>query len=222
MRAQSIFVTGTDTEVGKTTVAAGLVHGWASQGHDVAAMKPIASGSERTPAGLRNPDAEALIAASGQALDYDQVNPYAFEPPIAPHIAAEQLGVKLSLEHILATYRELASAHDIVVVEGVGGFRVPLGEFDTAELAVALDLPVVLVVGLRLGCINHALLSAEAIRSRGLSLAAWVGSTVDPAMAEQGANVQALRDTLQAPCLGLIPRLPDPRHAAVAEHLALD
>lgn len=225
MKPQSVFITGTDTEVGKTTVAAGLARKWASAGRRVGVMKPVASGSE--PAGgqagadLRNADAEALIAATGRgSLEYSRVNPYAFEPPIAPHIAAARAGVVIEKPVILEAFRQIQAESDLVIVEGVGGFRVPLGPgFDTADLAVALQLPVILVVGLRLGCINHALLTAEAVASRGLSLAGWVATAVDPAMACPEDNLAALADGLPAPCLGVVPHLETLTSAAVAAYL---
>lgn len=220
MKPQSVFITGTDTEVGKTTIAAGLAAKWAGEGVRVGVMKPVASGSELTAAGLRNPDAQALIAASGRTLDYERVNPYAFEPPIAPHIAAAQAGASIDAARILAAYRQLAADSEAVIVEGVGGFRVPLGlGFDTADLAVALDLPVILVVGLRLGCINHALLTAEAISHRGLELAGWVATGLDPEMTCREENLAALREGLEAECLGVVPHLDSPTFQSVAGFL---
>lgn len=220
MKPQSVFITGTDTEVGKTTVAAGLAAKWAGEGIKVGVMKPVASGSEPTADGLRNPDALELIAASGRQQDYSLVNPYAFEPPIAPHIAAAQAGVRMDADSILAAYRQLASDSDAVIVEGVGGFRVPLGAgFDTADLAVALELPIILVVGLRLGCINHALLTAEAISHRGLELAGWVATGLDPEMKFQDENVAALRDGFGVECLGVVPYLESPTFRSVAGFL---
>lgn len=211
------FVTGTDTEIGKTTIACGIVRRLAQAGHDVAVMKPVASGCRETPAGLRNEDAEALIAASGRDRDYADVNPYAFRPAIAPHLAAEGAGVAVSLEHIINVYTRLASRADRVVVEGVGGFRVPLGEtFDSADLAVRLGLPVILVVGLRLGCINHALLTAEAVLARGLALTGWVGNTLADDMPALAGNIATLRALLPAPCLGVVPHLSPPDAAQVA------
>lgn len=220
MKPRSVFITGTDTEVGKTTIAAGLAARWTDAGVKVGVMKPVASGSERRDGCLRNPDAEALIAAAKRKLDYSLVNPCAFEPAIAPHIAAARAGVDIEARKILDCYRQLEADSDVVIVEGVGGFRVPLGAgFDTADLAVALDLPVILVVGLRLGCINHALLTAEAVERRGLELAGWVATAVDPDMACREENLASLRTGLPATCLGVVPYLDSPIHATVATYL---
>lgn len=214
------FVTGTDTEIGKTLVSAALLHALRAAGLRVAGMKPVASGCERTPAGLRNADALALLAAAGRDAAYADVNPYAFAPPIAPHIAAEQAGVRIDAAVIESAARRLAAGADALVVEGVGGFLVPLGpDLDVAGLAGALRLPVILVVGLRLGCINHALLTAEAVRARGLKLAGWVGSRVDPDMAYVAENIEALRSRLPAPCLGVLPHLSPPEPAEAARYL---
>ncbi|MDX1443329.1 MAG: dethiobiotin synthase [Gammaproteobacteria bacterium] len=205
------FIAGTDTEIGKTTIAAALAKSLADSGKRVGVMKPIASGSEQTPEGLRNEDALALIDAAGQGQDYASVNPYAYEPPIAPHVAAELAGETIDIDRIVTLAGEVEAANDLIIVEGVGGFHVPLGPgTDTADLAVRLGLPVILVVGLRLGCINHALLTQEAIKARGLELAGWVANAVDPSMAVQDANVKALEDRLEAPMLGRFPRLDSP------------
>ncbi|HWP94907.1 MAG TPA: dethiobiotin synthase [Gammaproteobacteria bacterium] len=199
---RGLFVTGTDTGIGKTRTAVALVAALAARGHTVAAMKPVASGCRRTLEGLRNDDAEALRAAATGEFPYAWVNPYAFEPPIAPHIAAEEAGVTIELSHILECFDALAREADLVVVEGVGGFRVPLGpRGDTAGLARALGLPVVLVVGMRLGCLNHALLTADAIHAAGLPLAGWVANAIDPHFERAAANHAALAAWLGAPCL---------------------
>lgn len=217
---QGLFVTGTDTDAGKTVVAAGIVHALAATGLRVAVMKPVASGARETPAGLRNEDAERLLAASKVAADYDLVNPYCFVPPIAPHLAAEEAGVTIDRERIEKAARALAARADALIVEGVGGWRVPLApNFDVAALAGALGLPVVLVVGLRLGCLNHALLSAAAVRSAGSPLAGWIGSGVDAQMDRRRENVATLTRLLGAPCLGVVAHLADPAPAAVAAQL---
>lgn len=196
-----VFVTGTDTGVGKTRVAVALIHALREQGLRVAAMKPVSAGSEP---GALNEDVVALMQAANVAADVRDINPYAFAEPIAPHIAAQQAGVRIELAVIAAAYSRLAAAADVVVVEGAGGWRVPLNEReDMADLAQALGLPVVLVVGLRLGCLNHAVLSAESIASRRLPWAGWVGNHIDPAMARQAANLDALRARLPGPCLGV-------------------
>lgn len=214
------FITGTDTGVGKTAIAAGIAHSAAATGRRVAVMKPVASGCERTPDGLRNDDALALIKASGLRWAYDRVNPYAFEPPIAPHIAAEKAGVAISRETIGRIREQLCAEADFMVMEGVGGFRVPLAAgFDTVDLARDAGLPVVMVVGIRLGCINHALLTAAAINAAGLEIAGWVGNRLDEEMPVIDENIATLRALLTAPCLGIVPRLPAVSAANVAAHL---
>lgn len=215
-----LFVTGTDTEVGKTVVAAGIVCALVQRGARVAAMKPVASGARATPAGLRNDDAERLLAAANVAADYGEVNPYCFEPPIAPHVAAAEAGAVIRTGPILRAAAALAGRADTLVVEGVGGWRVPLaGGLDVAGLARTLALPVVLVVGLRLGCLSHACLTAEAIAAGPCRLAGWIGSAVDPVMARSAENLDTLERLLPAPCLGLVPHLGDPVPADVAARL---
>jgi dethiobiotin synthetase len=195
------FVTGTDTGVGKTRVAVALIHALREQGLRVAAMKPVASGHAP---GELNEDVAALLQATNVAADLHDVNPYAFAEPVAPHIAAQQAGVRIELDVIAAAYSRLAATADVVVVEGAGGWRVPLNERDDmADLAEHLGLPIVLVVGMRLGCLNHALLTAESIARRQLPWAGWVGNHVDPAMACQAENVTALHARLPGPCLGV-------------------
>lgn len=203
------FVTGTDTGVGKTTVSVALIHALCQRGLRVAGMKPVAAGCEWVDGRLRNDDVMALSAAANVMADSQLVNPYAFVAPIAPHIAAAQAGVQIEIHAIEKAYAALSAQADCVVVEGVGGFCVPLGEHrDTADLAAALGLPVILVVGLRLGCLNHALLTAEAIQHRRLPWAAWVGNVLDPDLPELDENMQALRQRLRAPCLGMCPYNP--------------
>lgn len=221
--SQAYFVTGTDTEIGKTTVAAGLLHAARRRGWSTAAAKPVASGCEPTAEGLRNGDALALLAECSLPLAYETVNPLAFAPAIAPHLAAREAQVRLDVATLVAAVRPvLACGADFTLVEGAGGWRVPLeGGERLSGLAVALDLPVILVVGVRLGCINHALLSAEAIQRDGLRLAGWVANVVDPATARLEDNLATLAECLAAPCLGRVPFLPQPGAAAVAAHLAL-
>lgn len=213
MTAPAWFVTGTDTGVGKTLVTQALLHVLRGTHARVVGMKPVAAGAEDG----SNEDVAALHAASSFEAPAELVNPYLLRAPVSPHIAARREGVVIGLARIVDACNELRSRADAVLVEGAGGFRVPLGDtLDGADLAVALGLPVVLVVGLRLGCLNHALLSAEAIASRGLRLAGWVGNHLDPAMPEQAANLDFLRSRLPAPCLGTVPHLdpPDARAAA--------
>ncbi|KVV32552.1 dethiobiotin synthetase [Burkholderia ubonensis] len=208
----SLFVTGTDTEIGKTFVSAALLHGFARLGLRAAAMKPVAAGAYEQDGVWRNEDADQLDAAANAVLPPELRTPFLLKAPAAPHLAAAQEGVTLDLDTIVACHREALTRADVVVVEGAGGFRVPLtGTRDMADLAVALGVPVVLVVGVRLGCISHALLTADAIRQRGLTLAGWVANHVDPAMSFQDENVATLRDWLArehgAPLIGRIPHL---------------
>lgn len=201
--SRAYFVTGTDTGVGKTTISSALVHQFAASGLRSVGMKPIASGCLMHDGVLLSEDVQQLQAASNLALPLADINPYAFAPAIAPHIAASQAGVEISLAPIQLAFARLQAAADVVIVEGVGGFCVPLNDtLDTADLAVALGLPVIMVVGLRLGCINHALLTAEAIAARGLNLVGWIANRIDPEMSMQEENLAALRQRLHAPCLG--------------------
>ncbi|AFJ02463.1 Dethiobiotin synthetase [Methylophaga frappieri] len=212
--SSGFFITGTDTEVGKTRISVGLIEVLKQQGHRVAAMKPVASGCEQTATGLQNEDALALQAAASVRSPYSQLNPYAFAPAIAPHIAALQDGVEINLTNLVTHYQQIAETADVVVVEGAGGWLVPLNRQQTiADLAIALNLPVILVVAIRLGCINHALLTAESVRRSGLTLAGWVANnlTVDP---QQENIIAAISERIDAPCLGVVPRLADKSSAA--------
>ncbi|MCF8016093.1 MAG: dethiobiotin synthase [Chromatiaceae bacterium] len=218
--AQGLFVTGTDTEVGKTEVTLGLMAALQRRGLSVLGMKPVAAGCVLTPDGLRNEDALRIQAQGSKPLAYSAINLYAFGPPIAPHVAAAQVGVEMQIEPIKTAYQHLITQADWVLVEGAGGWRVPLGPGLTlADLPSALDLPVVLVVGLRLGCLNHALLSAESIQASGLQLTGWVANRIDPAMAAADDNLATLRERLPAPCLGVIPWLRTPTPIQVADFL---
>ena len=204
-RARGLFVTGTDTGIGKTEVACGLLRAFAAHGHSVVGMKPVAAGARRARGPLRNTDVEALRSAGNMRVARRLRNPYLFASPIAPHLAAQRAGVDIEMNKIVGAYRQLAARADIVVVEGVGGILVPLSERrDTADLARRLDLPIILVVGMRLGCLSHALLTAAAIAERGLAFAGWIANRVDPAMREYRGNVQALEKRLDAPLLGEI------------------
>jgi dethiobiotin synthetase len=197
------FVTGTDTGVGKTLVSCALLHAFARRNLRVVGMKPVAAGARIENGRLVNDDVTALSAASTVAAPADAVNPYCFAPPVAPHIAAAEAGVVIEIDRLRKAYITLAGLADCVIVEGAGGFRVPLGrETDIADLAASLALPVVLVVGLRLGCINHALLSAEAISRVGLTLAGWVANRIDQHMMNVQENVETLQQRLRAPLLG--------------------
>ena len=216
------FITGTDTEIGKTAITAALTWIAAQRGQRAAAIKPLAAGQELIGGRWVNDDVLRLQAASNLGLTDAEVGPLQLRTPCAPHIAAKLEGVAIDRALLLAAIRSTAAKADIAFVEGVGGFRVPLIEgWDTADLAVDLQLPVVLVVGLRLGCINHALLTAEAIRARGLTLVGWVANTVDAAMPHVADNLASLHSGLAAPCWGHVPRLPDPNPAAIAAHLTV-
>lgn len=217
--SQAYFLTGTDTEIGKTFTACALLHAARAAGLAAAGLKPVAAGVD---ANGRNEDVDQLVAASSVALPPAVVNPYCFRAAIAPHIAAAEEGRIIDFAVIADAVATARRQADFVVVEGVGGFRVPLGvDRDSAGLAVALGLPVILVVGLRLGCINHALLSAEAITARGLTLAGWIANTVDPDMARREENIAALAGHLDAPLLGVLPRLPEAGPEAATSGLRL-
>ncbi|TXI30054.1 MAG: dethiobiotin synthase [Nitrosomonas oligotropha] len=200
--ARGYFVTGTDTGVGKTTVSCALLRAFAAQGKRVTGMKPVVAGSENG----RWHDVEQLIAASNISAAREHVNPYAFDPPVSPHIAAQQAGIEIDLTVIQRAHQTLSNQADIVIVEGAGGFLVPVNQTQNgADLACALNLPVILVVGMRLGCLNHALLTAQAIRIAGLSLAGWVANCVDPQMRVPEENIATLEQRLACPLLGVVP-----------------
>ncbi|PZP32852.1 MAG: dethiobiotin synthase [Roseateles depolymerans] len=215
---KGFFITGTDTEIGKTFCTAALTHAFTALGRRVAPIKSLAAGQELVDGRWINEDVQTLLAAQSLGLSDTQVGPLQFREPCAPHIAARLEGRRIEREPLLAAIRASADSGDLALVEGVGGFRVPLTpEWDTADLAVDLGLPVILVVGMRLGCINHALLTAEAVRARGLRLAAWVANTVEAGQPHVTDNLQALQSGLGVPCLGHLPRYSrpaDPRQAA--------
>ncbi|HLP98865.1 MAG TPA: dethiobiotin synthase [Sideroxyarcus sp.] len=213
----SYFITGTDTGVGKTLVSCALLHAYAAQGKQVAGLKPVAAGCGEDE---QNDDAKALRAASTMPLTYGQVNPYCFPHAIAPHLAARHAGARIDFARIMASYRELAGQADEVIVEGAGGFCVPLNEKqDSVDLAVQLALPVILVVGMRLGCLNHALLTVRAIAASQLACAGWVANVLDADMPALQENIDALRERITAPLLGVIPYQVQPSAAETAAHL---
>jgi dethiobiotin synthetase len=217
----AVYVTGTDTGTGKSLASASLLAALNARGLRSVGMKPVASGCEYTQAGLRSEDAELLIAHSAGIPDYDCVNPYAFADPIAPHLAACDAGIEIGLPRIETAFAALSTHMQCVVVEGVGGWMAPLGpHLMQADLVRALRLPVILVVGLRLGCLNHALLTARAIRDDGAELIGWIGSSVDAQMARREDNLATLRERLGIPCLGVLPHSAAPDPAALATHLA--
>ena len=199
-KARGVFVTGTDTEIGKTMVSAALLYALRSLGVRAAAMKPIAAGAEWRDDAWHNDDVDALVEAASIQLRPEVMTPYLFPTPAAPHLVAAREGAKLDISRIVDCHNEAQQLADFVVVEGVGGFRVPLDErYDTGDLAVALGLPVVLVVGMRLGCLSHALLTAEAIVARGLTLAGWVANRVDPDFELADDNIDSLRRRFASP-----------------------
>jgi dethiobiotin synthetase len=216
------FVTGTDTEIGKTLISAAILHKLVQRGQRACGMKPIAAGAEERDGMLHNEDAAMLRAAGNVHLPQHITTPFMLREPCAPHIAAGLEGVRIEPVPIITAYAEILGASDATVVEGVGGFWVPFSDdFDSADMAVQFGLPVILVVGLRLGCINHALLTAEAIISRGLVLAGWVANQVDPDMRFVDENVAALEQRMPAPLLGRVPRLEQPSAAAAAAYIEL-
>jgi dethiobiotin synthetase len=217
---KSFFITGTDTDVGKTWCTLALIQHLKNQGLRVAGMKPISAGCRRGEAGLRNSDAEKIMEISGLDIPYDWVNPYAFEPPIAPHLAANKSGQVIEINTIIDKYNQLASLADAVVVEGVGGWRVPINATQCLkDLILAMDIPVILVVGLRLGCINHALLSAESIISDGCNLIGWFANPVSPHFYAPDA-IETLSERLDVPLLARFPCLANQDISKFAESIA--
>ncbi|WP_143729544.1 dethiobiotin synthase [Microbulbifer sp. GL-2] len=218
---RTYFVAGTDTEVGKTFVSAALLTAGANAGLQTAAVKPVASGCARTEEGLHNEDALLLLEAMTLHLPYQQVNPFALEPAIAPHIAAIEAGKQLSVSRMAGVCRGVMSAGaDLVLIEGAGGWRTPLGPRSfLSQLPRELNTPVILVVGMRLGCINHALLTAEAIRRDGLPLAGWVANFVREGMTHAEENLATLEALLPAPLLGVVPYSEERDYREVAKHL---
>ncbi len=221
MANRGFFITGTDTDAGKTLVACALARKLRLEGERVAVAKPIAAGAERVDGELQNDDALALQAAGGDWQPYQQINPYCFTEAIAPHIAAR--GEELSVELLSAAMGPaLTIDADTLLVEGAGGWYVPLNERENlSDLAVELGLPVILVVGIKLGCLNHAMLSAQAIEASGLSLAGWVGSVVQPGMPALQENIKTLKHRLAAPCWGVLPHLPGADASDFIGHLQL-
>ena len=221
-KCRGYFITGTDTGVGKTAVTLGLMQLLQARGNTVVAMKPVAAGCESTPAGLRNDDALRLQQQASIELDYAQINPCAFAPAIAPHIAAEQAGVRIDIDYITNKYSELSCVSDCVIVEGVGGWLVPMNADETlADLALQLQLDVIMVVAIRLGCLNHALLTAAAITAAGCTLAGWVANQLPPALEGAQENINYLKSRLSVPLLGTLPIMPVASAGTVARNLSL-
>lgn len=211
----AVFIAGTDTGIGKTHAACTLLHALRAAGHRACGMKPVASGCTETPDGLRNDDALALQAASSTTPPYALINPIALRDPLSPHLAAAHDGVEISLAPLRAAFDQLSGDYPKVVVEGVGGWLVPLAPgLLASDIAKQWQLPVILVVGLRLGCLNHALLSARAIEADGCHLIGWIGNCIDPAMDAPDENLATLRELLPAPCLGVLPHGMAPAQAA--------
>ena len=221
-RTNDYFITGTDTEIGKTFTTSALLRAFAQEGRSTVGMKPIASGADEIDGVLHNEDVDSLVAASSVKAPQEIVVPYLMRTPAAPHIVAQVENVKIDVQHIASCYKQAQALADVVLVEGVGGFCVPLDDnTSTVDLAQRLNLPVILVVGMRLGCINHALLTAQAIRASGLHLAAWVANTVDPQMRFFDENVQAIAQRIAAPCLGVMPRLAEHDLTQASQYLNL-
>ncbi|KPK40655.1 MAG: hypothetical protein AMJ69_01510 [Gammaproteobacteria bacterium SG8_47] len=219
---KGVFVTGTDTGVGKTRVALELMAAASTRFARVVGFKPIASGARQTAQGLRNDDALALWSASTVEVDYAEVNPYVFEAAIAPHLAAARAGVSIELTHIADVYDTIARRADYVVVEGAGGWLVPLSaSTDMADVAATLHLPVVLVVAMRLGCLNHALLSVEAIAQRRQRFAGWIANCIEPDMPLLQHNIDTLKARIDAPLLGVLPHTASADNAELPRALTL-
>jgi dethiobiotin synthetase len=217
-----VYVSGTDTGIGKTMASGALLHALRGHGLRAVGMKPVASGCERMDGEWKNADALALQAAGEPGIAYADINPFALQHPLAPELAARDAGVEVTLPPILDARARLAAGCDALVVEGVGGWAAPLSAaLMQADLVRALELPVLLVVGLRLGCLNHALLSARAIVADGAHLAGWIASHVDPAMERVDDNLAMLRERMPAPCWGMLPHAPDADPATLARHLRI-
>ncbi|MFC1602358.1 dethiobiotin synthase [Pseudomonadota bacterium] len=216
------FITGTDTSCGKTEITLGLMQLLQDDRKIVLGMKPIASGATATAEGLRNEDAVRIQAQGTIQVNYSDINPYVYKPPIAPHLAAEQANEEIDLNVISTRYMSLMAQADCVIVEGVGGWRVPFNrEQSAADLVQMLNMPVILVVGLKLGCINHALLSAESIQASDIRLAGWVANEVEPNMLCSDKNIATLQAAIKSPCLGVVPYMKNPSAKMIAESLEL-
>ena len=220
---KTYFVTGTDTNVGKTVVTCGLLEVARLNGLTTLALKPVSVGCRQTKNGLKNEDAQALMEAMTLSLPYEQVNPIALEPPIAPHIAAKEAGVRMALDRLTGCSRSaLMYKNDFALIEGAGGWRVPLNSNSLemiTGLAKELNTPAILVVGMKLGCINHALLTVEAILRDGVRLAGWVANQMNPDMSRYDGNLETLKNMIPAPCLGMVPFLSNTSSRQVAEYL---
>jgi dethiobiotin synthetase len=222
MSTNSYYITGTDTGIGKSVASAALLHALRGRGLHAVGMKPVASGCEMTADGWRNEDALLLQQASDPVPAYRDVNPYALPNPLAPELAAADAGVSIELRPIVEAHARLAAVADTVVVEGVGGWAAPLtASLDQLDVVRALELPVVMVVGLRLGCINHARLTARAIVEDGAQLVGWIANDIDPAMARSDDNFVILQRVLPVPCWGRLPHALSPDSQAFSRNLLL-
>jgi len=217
------FIAGTDTEVGKTVCATVLLEAFKKQGLSTIAMKPIASGCEQTSEGLRNEDALALMQHMTASATYEEVNPYTFEPPMAPHLAAAREQLTITIDPLVEKAQQLATRADCIVIEGAGGWLAPVNETQSfADLAIGFDIPVILVVGIRLGCLNHALLTVENIHARGVHLAGWIANTGLPEVSncmDIEENIASLVSRISAPLIGEVPCLDDQKMNMVASQL---
>jgi dethiobiotin synthetase len=222
MHPKGLFVTGTDTGVGKTQVTLALMAGLQVRGVSVVGMKPVATGCQPSAGGLRCDDALRLLAQGSVPVPYDWLNPYAFCPPIAPSIAAQEAGIVISLSRVQRCFARLADLAQRVVVEGVGGWKAPLGDASVADMAAVLKMPIILVVGIRLGCLNHALLTCDSIAAAGCRLAGWVANQTEPSCLRLQENIGALRQRISAPMLGWIPYLPSAQPAEAALQLDVE
>ncbi len=218
--SKGVFITGTDTGVGKTRVTLGIMSAIQSTGLSVCGMKPLASGASEINGVLLNEDARSIQRQASKHIDYQHINPYVYQLPIAPHLAAEKAGECIDIDKIIGAYKKIGSLSDYIVVEGVGGWRVPVNNNKTlADLVRALKLPVIIVVGIRLGCINHALLSAEAIKADGLTLFGWVANRIDKEYMESDETIRVIAERIAAPKLADIPFLEQQNNHAVARLL---
>jgi len=223
MTQHAYFIAGTDTDIGKTHIASALLEGFSALGKTTAAMKPVACGCTQTENGLRNDDALLLQQAASLNLSYEQINPYAFPEPIAPHLAAQFAQQHIDLNRIDSCYQQLSANADITVVEGVGGWMVPFGDKTTStDLVQQLKLPVILVVGIRLGCLNHALLTTQAIQTQGCNLVGWIANIIDTKCLYIEDNIDSLKQRIDAPLLGQVPWDENKNARAVAGHLNLN
>jgi len=208
MKQRGFFITGTDTGIGKTWVTTGLMNLLREEGFHVLGMKPVATGAVASPVGLVNDDALQVQAMASEERDYAEVNPWVFEPAVSPHIAAAEAGCELDLDRISEACAALARKTDYLLVEGVGGWEVPLNPHQTvADLAVRLGFPVILVIGLRLGCLNHALLTARAMARRSVPCVGWIANRIDAGMLYPDHNVETLKTLIEWPLLASLPCL---------------